>query len=41
MVKRQLAALNVQPHLEADYEPGRRLYFFDPNGVEMELVQYD
>ncbi len=40
-VKQQLAALNVQPHLEADYEPGRRLYFFDPNGVEVELVEYD
>ena len=26
-VKQQLAALNVQPHLEANYEPGRRLYF--------------
>ena len=41
VVKRQLAVLNVQPHLEADYEPGRRLCFFDPNGVEVELVQYD
>ena len=27
-------------HLEGDYEPGRRLYFFDPNGVEIELVEY-
>ena len=40
-VKEQLAGLNIQPHLEADYEPGRRLYFFDPNGVEEELVEYD
>jgi catechol 2,3-dioxygenase-like lactoylglutathione lyase family enzyme len=39
--KRKLAALQVEPTLEADYEPGRRLYFLDPNGVEVELVQYD
>ncbi len=40
-VKQQLAAFHVQPHLEADYEPGRRLYFFDLNGVEVELVEYN
>jgi catechol 2,3-dioxygenase-like lactoylglutathione lyase family enzyme len=39
-VKQRLAALNVEPTMEADYEPGRRLYFLDPNGVEVELVQY-
>lgn len=22
------------------YEPGRRLYFFDPSGIEIELVEY-
>ncbi len=38
--KRRLAALHIQPTMEADYEPGRRLYFLDPNGVEVELVQY-
>jgi catechol 2,3-dioxygenase-like lactoylglutathione lyase family enzyme len=38
--KRKLAALHVEPTMEADYEPGRRLYFLDPNGVEVELVQY-
>ncbi|MBE1285765.1 MAG: VOC family protein [Rhodobacteraceae bacterium] len=25
----------------ADYEPGRRFYFEDENGIEFELVQYD
>lgn len=38
--KRRLTALNVEPTMEADYEPGRRLYFLDPNGVEVELVEY-
>lgn len=36
----RLAALGVEPHLEGDYEPGRRLYFHDPSGVEVELVEY-
>ncbi|KEJ88783.1 VOC family protein [Sulfitobacter donghicola] len=24
-----------------DYEPGRRFYFYDPDGIEFEVVQYD
>ena len=39
--KRRLAELGAQPHSEQDYEPGRRLYFFDPDGIEVELVQYE
>lgn len=29
------------PHNHADYEPGRRFYFDDDNGIEFEVVQYD
>ena len=36
----RLAKLGVQPTPEQDYEPGRRFYFFDPDGVEVELVEY-
>ncbi len=25
---------------EESYDPGRRLYFYDPDGVEIELVEY-
>jgi glyoxylase I family protein len=39
--KRKLADLHVTPTMEADYAPGHRLYFLDPNGIEVELVQYD
>lgn len=39
-VKRRLSELGVTPHLEPDYEPGNRLYFYDPDGMEVELVQY-
>ena len=36
----KLAEVGVKLHLEADYEPGERIYFFDPDGVEIELVEY-
>ena len=38
--RRRLAKLGVDTHLEGDYEPGRRLYFYDPSGLEVELVEY-
>ena len=37
----RLQELGIIPHSEADYEPGRRLYFYDPDGIEVELVEYD
>jgi len=40
-VKNRLAALGVEPHSEQDYEPGKRLYFLDPDGIEVELVEYE
>jgi len=36
----RLARLGASVHLEGDYAPGRRIYFFDPDGYEVELVQY-
>ncbi len=32
--------LGLNPHLHADYEPGRRFYFDDPSGIEIEVVSY-
>ncbi len=29
------------PKSHADYEPGRRFYFYDGDGIEVEVVQYD
>lgn len=40
-VKTRLGQLGVNAHSEADYEPGRRLYFFDPDGIEVELIEYE
>jgi len=39
--REKLAKWGISPHNEPEYEPGRRLYFFDPNGVEVELIEYD
>ncbi len=38
--RRRLTELGATIHLEADYEPGRRIYFMDPDGHEVELVAY-
>jgi catechol 2,3-dioxygenase-like lactoylglutathione lyase family enzyme len=36
----RLGAHAIECHLMADYEPGRRAYFFDPDGQEVEVVEY-
>ena len=36
----RLRKLGVTPTGVSDYEPGRRLYFIDPDGHEVELVSY-
>jgi len=38
-MKFRLVELGVSPGEELEYEPGRRLYFFDPDGIEVELVE--
>ncbi len=40
-MKRRLGELGVEHGDEQDYEPGRRVYFIDPDGIEVELVQYE
>ncbi len=40
-IKDRLTTKGITPHLEADYNPGRRLYFLDPDGIEVEAVEYD
>lgn len=41
VMKQRLADVGITPHFEPTYEPGRRLYFFDRDGIEIELVAYD
>ncbi|MEM6748263.1 MAG: VOC family protein [Pseudomonadota bacterium] len=36
----RVKALGFEPHNHGDYEPGRRFYFHDHDGVEFEVVSY-
>lgn len=38
--KARLEGLGTEVAFEPEYEPGRRAYFFDPDGYEVELVEY-
>jgi|SRR4051812_34348272 len=35
-----VVAAGLTPFSHGDYEPGRRFYFFDPDGIEYEVVSY-
>ena len=35
-----VVAAGLEPFNHADYEPGRRFYFFDWDGIEFEIVSY-
>lgn len=37
----RVKAAGLVPGNHADYEPGRRFYFREPNGIEIEVVSYD
>lgn len=36
----RVIAVGLAPFSHDDYEPGRRFYFFDPDGIEYEVVSY-
>ncbi|MEZ5823274.1 MAG: VOC family protein [Geminicoccaceae bacterium] len=36
----RVIAAGFTPHTHADYEPGRRFYFDDADGIEFEVVSY-
>jgi catechol 2,3-dioxygenase-like lactoylglutathione lyase family enzyme len=36
----KVRAAGFAPHSHADYEPGRRFYFHDRDGIEFEVVSY-
>lgn len=39
-VEAKVIAAGLSPFSHADYEPGRRFYFFDWNNIEFEVVSY-
>ena len=36
----KVVAAGLRPFAHGDYEPGRRFYFLDPDGIEFEIVSY-
>jgi catechol 2,3-dioxygenase-like lactoylglutathione lyase family enzyme len=36
----RVVAVGLTPFSHGDYEPGRRFYFFDPDGIEFEVISY-
>lgn len=38
--RQRLTELGIDIHFEPSYDPGNRIYFYDPDGVEIELVAY-
>lgn len=39
-VEAKVVAAGLEPFGHDDYDPGRRFYFFDWNGIEWEVVSY-
>ena len=39
-VEAKVRKLGLEPYSHADYEPGRRFYFRDHDGIEFEVVSY-
>lgn len=39
-IERKVIAYGLEPFSHAGYEPGRRFYFFDADGIEYEIVSY-
>lgn len=39
-IERRVVEAGLTPFSHGDYHPGRRFYFFDPDGIEFEVVSY-
>jgi catechol 2,3-dioxygenase-like lactoylglutathione lyase family enzyme len=40
MIEQRVLDEGFETFNHGDYEPGRRFYFLDPDGIEFEIVQY-
>jgi catechol 2,3-dioxygenase-like lactoylglutathione lyase family enzyme len=39
-IERRVIAQGFTPFSHSDYDPGRRFYFFDHDGIEYEIISY-
>ena len=40
-IEQRVRSVGLEPHMHAHYEPGRRFYFYDDTGLEIEVVSYN
>ena len=40
-IETRVKSAGFHPHMHAVYEPGRRFYFYDDTGLEIEVVSYN
>ena len=40
-LEQRVRSVGFEPHMDANYEPGRRFYFYDDTGLEIEVVSYN
>ena len=40
-IEQLVRSVGFEPHMHANYEPGRRFYFYDETGPEIEVVSYN
>lgn len=40
LIEKRVREYGLEPFSFQDYEPGRRFYFFDPDGIEYEIISY-
>jgi len=40
-VEKRVRAEGIEPFNFGDYDPGKRFYFLDPDGIEFEIVSYN
>ena len=40
-IEQRVRSVGFEPHMRANYEPGRRFYFFNDMGLEIEVVSYN
>ncbi len=39
-IERRVIAAGLEPHSHQEYDPGKRFYFHDPEGMEYEVISY-
>ena len=40
-IEQRVRSVGFEPHMHTDYEAGRRFYFYDDTGLEIEVVSYN